>query len=156
MSIRQALLVDSPLLSSLCMDVQRLHAENHPEIFKMPLHEDFAVAFFEEMLADPSVRVYIAEEDTRALGYIFCKLIERPENPFRFAGRYLDVDQISVRPAAQGKGVGAALIKQAELLARDWNIHSIHLNSWGFNTKAHVFFEKMGFEKFNHRFWKNL
>ena len=156
MNIRQANSSDSMLLSSLCMDVQRLHAENHPDLFKMPQRNDFAVPFFDEMLADPKNSIFLAEESGEALGYVFCKLMERPETPFTFALRYVLIDQISVRPAAQKKGVGAALIERALALARDYNVPKIRLDSWGFNTGAHAFFEKMGFKKFNHRFWRNL
>ena len=156
MKIRQAVSADSLLLSSLCLGVQSLHAKHHPDLFKMPKSNDFAVSFFDEKLADPATGIFIAEENGQALGYVLCKLIERPENLFKFAMRYLDVDQISVRPTAQGQGIGVALIKQAEALARKSNVQRIHLDSWGFNTGAHAFFEKMGFEKFNHRFWKDL
>jgi len=156
MKIRQAVSIDSLLLSSLSMDVQRLHAEHRPDIFKLPQSEDFAVSFFDAMPADLTTRIFIAEEDGRALGYVLCKLIERQETPFMFAMRYLLVDQISVRPEAQGQGVGAALMKQAEAFAKELNVSRIQLDSWGFNTHAHTFFEKMGFEKFNHRFWKHL
>jgi GNAT superfamily N-acetyltransferase len=156
MNIRRAVPADNSLLSSLCTDVQRLHAGHHPDIFKMPQNDDFVVAFFDEMLADPLVTIFIAEEGGRALGYILCKLIERPDNPFTFAMRYLLIDQISVRPEAQGKGVGAALMEQAEAQASEWNVLRIQLDSWGFNTRAHSFFEKMGYEIFNHRFWRNL
>ena len=156
MRIRKAVSTDSLLLSSLCVDVQSLHAKHHPDLFKMPKSNNFAVSFFDEILADPATSIFIAEDNGQALGYTLCKLIERPENLFKFAVRYLDVDQISVRSMAQGQGVGAALIKQAELLAREANAQRIHLDSWGFNIEAHAFFEKMGFEKFNHRFWKDL
>ena len=156
MKIRQATSKDNLLLSSLTIDVQRLHAENHPDIFKIPQNDDFAVQFFDEKLADPLVRIFIAEADGQALGCVLCNLIEREENPFTFAMRYLMVDQISVKPEAQGKGVGKALIKQAEGLAKEWNASRIQLNSWGFNTNAHTFFEKMGFIKFNYRFWQKL
>ena len=44
MKIRQATLIDNLLLSSLSMDVQRLHAENHPDIFKMPDSDKFVLA----------------------------------------------------------------------------------------------------------------
>jgi len=156
MKIRQADAADSLTLSLLSMDVQRLHAENHPEIFRMPQKDDYAVAFFDGMLADPLIRIFITEENGQVLGYVLCKLIEREENPFTLAMRYLLVDQISVKPEAQGKGAGTALIKQAEMLAKDWNVSRVQLDSWGFNVKAHAFFEKMGFEKFNYRFWHNL
>ena len=156
MRIRQAVSTDSSQLSSLCMDVQSLHAEHHPDIFKMPRSEDFAIAFFEEILADPATRIFLAEGDGQALGYILCKLVERQETPFTFPMRYLLIDQISVRPEIQGQGVGAALLKQAEQLAKEWKISRIQLDSWDFNIKAHAFFENMGFKKFDHRFWRNI
>ncbi len=156
MKIRQATSTDSLLLSALCVDVQSLHAKHHPKIFKTPESDDFAVSFFDELLVEPTTKIFVVEENGQALGYALCKRIEREENPFTFTLRYLLVDQISVRPAAQGKGVGKALLTQVEALARELNIQRIQLDSWGFNTEAHAFFEKMGFEKFNHRFWKNL
>src|SRR6266498_2006631 len=100
-NIRPAIPNDALILSSLFMDVQRLHAEHHADIFKMPQQEDFAASFFEEMLADPTMFIYIAEEDGQPIGYVLCKIVERPENPFTLANRFLHIDQISVRPAAQ-------------------------------------------------------
>jgi len=156
MNIRQATPADSFLLSSLCMDVQQLHAEHHPRIFKTPQSADFAAPFFDEMLADPATTIYIAEEDAQALGYIFCNLIERPETPFTYPNRFLHIDQISVRPDVQRQGVGTALMDQVEKLARELGVSKIQLDSWDFNTKAHTFFEALGFEKFNYRFWRDL
>jgi N-acetylglutamate synthase-like GNAT family acetyltransferase len=147
MKIRKAIARDSLLLSSLCVDVQRLHAENHPEIFKMPQSDDFAVSFFEEILADSTTRIYIAEEKQRAIGYIFCKLFERPEGPFTCA---------NLRSVAQRNGVGMALMKQAEELARELGVKKIQLSSWDFNTQAHTFFERHGFAKIEHRFLRYL
>ena len=156
MKIRPATSQDPLLLSRLSRDVQRLHAEHHPDVFRMPESDDFAVSFFTEMLSDPAVYIFIAEEQGSAVGCMVCRQIERPENPFTFAARTLLVDQISVRPSAQGMGVGKALLQQAELLARELNAKRIHLDSWDFNLNAHAFFERMGFRKFNFRFWKHL
>jgi len=156
MNTRLATLPDSSVLSSLSVDVQSLHAEHYPNVFKMPESDDFARSFFDDMLADPSVRIFIAEQDGDAVGCIVCKLVERPENPFTFAARTLLVDQISVLPSARGKGVGAVLMKQAERLAEELSVQRIQLDSWGFNLNAHEFFEHMGFQKFNCRFWKYL
>jgi GNAT superfamily N-acetyltransferase len=90
------------------------------------------------------------------VGCIICKLIERLESPFTFAARTLLIDQISVHPSTRGKGVGAALMKQADALAKELNVQRIQLDSWGFNLNAHAFFEHLGFQKFNFRFWKYL
>ena len=71
MNIRKATMKDSLLLSTLCMNVQQLHTQNHPDLFKTPQSPDFAVPFFEEMLLDDTKYIYIAEENGQALGYIF-------------------------------------------------------------------------------------
>jgi len=156
MHIWQAVSADGFLLSSLCRHVQGLHAEHHPDIFKMPQNDDFAVSFFDEILADPTSRIFIAEEDGRAIGYIFCKLFERPENLFNYAHRFLQVEHIAVRPDAQEQGAGAALMQRVEELAREIGVTKLQLNSWAFNTKAHAFFESCRFEKIEHRFWRKL
>ena len=154
MYIRKATPADSLLLSTLCMDVQSLHASNHPDIFIMPESADFAVPFFNEMLADQAITIFIAEENARALGYIVCKLIERPKNAFTFELRYILIDQISVKPETRTQGIGSKLIQQAEALAREIKVSKIQLDSWDFNASAHTFFENLGFQKYNYRFWK--
>ncbi len=157
MNIRQAVPKDSLLLSSLSMDVQRLHAEYHPDTFKVPKNDNYAATFFEEMLADPQTSILIAEDENgKVLGYILCKLVEREENPFTFASRHMLIDQISVRTAAQRQGIGKALINQAVMLAKGLNVTKIQLISWDFNKDAHAVFEKMGFKKFSHRFWRDI
>jgi ribosomal protein S18 acetylase RimI-like enzyme len=154
MEIRPATPKDSLTLSALCRDVQSLHAEHHPQVFKMPQSDKFAVEFFDEILASPEFTTYIAEADGRPLGYILCRLVDRPENAFTFTNRFLLIDQISVRPDAQRRGVGTSLLKKAEGLARELGFAKIQLDSWDFNLEAHACFEKFGFEKFNYRFWK--
>jgi ribosomal protein S18 acetylase RimI-like enzyme len=156
MNIRIATPKDSLILSTLCRDVQSLHAEHHPQVFKMPQSDDFAVDFFDEMLSAPEVTIYIAEEESLPIGYVVCRLFERPENVFTDANRFLFIDQISVRPEAQRRGVGTALLKQAEIRATELGLSKLQLDSWDFNLDAHACFEKFGFQKFNHRFWLNL
>ena len=156
MKIRKATATDSLALSRLTRDVQTLHAQHYPTVFRMPDSDEFALSFFEEMLVDQAVTIFIAEENGEAAGCMLCKLVERPENPFTFAAGVLLIDQISVRPAAQGQGIGAALIQQADKLASELQVQRILLDSWDFNIKAHGFFESQGFQKFNFRFWKWL
>jgi len=157
MEIRQAVPGDALLLSTLNVDVQRLHAENHPDIFKFPMSNDFAIDFFDEKLADSMTSIFIAEEkDGQALGYVVCQLTERADNPFTFPQHYILIDQISVSPKVQRRGVGSALIERVVKMAKESSVKKIQLGSWAFNTEAHTFFEKMGFEKFHHRFWRSI
>jgi ribosomal protein S18 acetylase RimI-like enzyme len=156
MEIRSATPKDRLTLSALCRDVQNLHAEHHPQVFKMPQSDDFALGFFDEILATPEFTAFIAEEAGYPLGYILCRTVDRPENAFTYLMRFLLVDQISVRPDAQRRGIGTALLKKAEDHARELGLGKLQLDSWDFNLEAHACFEKFGFEKFNYRFWKTF
>jgi diamine N-acetyltransferase len=156
MNTRKAESRDAPLLSALCADVQHLHASHHPEVFKMPSAPDFAETFFRDQLQDPLVHIFIAEQDGLAIGYIFCKLTERPENAFRHENRFVHIDQISVAPDKQGHGAGAALMARACALAKELGVKRIQLDTWDFNLKAHGFFEYEGFTKFMYHYWLTL
>lgn len=156
MDTRLASPADVYLLSSLCVTVQELHAAHHPEIFVMPSGPNFAEDFFASQLTDPLIHIFIAEENGHALGYILCKLVERPANMITHEMRYVLIDQISVLPESQGKGVGAALIERTRVLANELGVKQIRLDTWDFNTKAHGFFEHEEFTKFIYRYWLNL
>ena len=66
------------------------------------------------------------------------------------------VEQISVRPQAQGRGVGALLMGKVENIARELDVKRIELGSWDFNMSAHGFFERMGYQKRHFEFWKTI
>jgi GNAT superfamily N-acetyltransferase len=54
-----------------------------------------------------------------------------------------------VAPRARGAGVGRALMKAAENYARSLRLASVTLNTWVFNTGAHDFYERLGYERLN-------
>ena len=150
MIIRRATQEDALALSSLCVDVQRLHAEHYPQLFKFPETEDFALAFFSEWLGYPTVVIFIAEDRGEACGYAVCRHIERPETAFTFPVRFLQIEHISVRPALQGKGTGAALMAEAESLARELGHPPDGAEVLGVQYWRAWFLRGLGFEKFNH------
>jgi GNAT superfamily N-acetyltransferase len=153
MEIRQAKLEDIETLSRLNVQVQQLHAEAYPKLFKMPEQDDFAVPFFESLFEDVNVRIYIVE-DPVPTGYVVLRIVRREENPFTYPWKFAYIDQISVQPEYQGKGVGKLLMARAAQLAEEENLNFIALDSWGFNTEAHGFFESVGYDFYNYRMWK--
>jgi len=44
-------------------------------------------------------------------------------------------------------------MKAAEMPAKELAVQRIQRDSWDFNTDAYAFFERLGFQKFNFRFW---
>lgn len=73
--------------------------------------------------------------------------MERPDNPYTYAQRYVLIDQISVKPSEQGHGYGRKLIETVIQWTVDCGMASVMLNTWGFNAHAHGFFEAMGFKR---------
>ena len=153
MEIRKATTKDAATLSALNVDVQRIHAAAFPEIFKQPENDSFALDFMLERLADPLNTFLIVSDHGVDAGYVFVKIIDRPENPFTHAWKFLYIDQISVKPAYRGRGYGKALMQAVRKLAQEMGIETIALDTWSFNEQALAFFREQGFATFNERLW---
>ncbi len=147
MNIRRATLDDVGILARLNEDVQRIHAAAYPTIFKQPDYPAVMTDFKTRILGNPQGQVYIAEVDGEAVGYIYALKMERLENPYTYAQRYMLIDQISVKPTAQGHGCGRKLIQTVIDWATACGMARVMLDTWGFNVHAHGFFETMGFKR---------
>ncbi len=151
--IRLATRDDAEVISALNVDVQRLHAEALPHLFKPPSADTFSPSAFLELLADPNNYIYLASMDGEAVGYIYAEHRRQPETASRYAMESLYIHHISVRPDYRTKGVGNALVRAVKELANDAGITTIALDVWSFNTSAKGFFEKHGFVNYNERMW---
>jgi hypothetical protein len=61
-----------------------------------------------------------------------------------------------VKPPGAGMNIRLATRADSSLLSGELALSKIQLDSWDFNTKAHTFFEGLGFEKFDYSFWRDL
>jgi diamine N-acetyltransferase len=147
MNIRPATLEDINVLAELNADVQRLHANALPYLFKQPDHSAAIIADFRERIfADVEGRVLLAEIDGEAAGYVYARVNHRPDNAYTYAFDTIHIDQISVRPIYQGQGFGRALVQVVFDWARAEKIDRVTLATWAFNIEAQAFFKKQGFE----------
>ena len=150
-TIRRATAADSQVLATLVADVQQLHADALPTIYK-PVTD--LTLFIDDvqnrLLANPDGWVYIAEVAGQAVGYVYVVREERPETPYTFARSHLLIDQIAVKPAYQGQGYGQALMRAICNLARAEGIAQVTLRVMEFNAAAIGFYQHLGFEMFSH------
>jgi len=152
MKIRLATAEDVDMLVGLNADVQKLHADAMPYLFKQPSDlASLAVDFRDRILADSDGSTFIVEDEGQARGYVYIRIVQRPENAYTYAQNLIYIDQISVTPTAQGKGYGRALMEAVFDLARSQGIDRVVLDTWAFNIPAHRFFERMGFKPLNYR-----
>jgi len=85
-------------------------------------------------------RVVAAWDGDEPIGYIQVS----PRLQLGFAP-YLEIDQLLVSENHRRRGIGAALVREAELLARADGITRIKLESEISKAGAHVFYESVGF-----------
>jgi len=152
--IRQATVADVDTLVDLVDPVQALHAEAHPDVFVYPVEPSRNRSFFADRVGQPDGYFPIAMRDARPVGFLWCRLQNRPANAFKKANRFLFVDQISVLSEARGCGVGRLLMQFVKDLAKTLDIPEIRLDSWSFNEEAHRFFTGDGFEPYRVEFWR--
>ena len=152
MNIRLATLDDIDALVRLNAEVQKLHADALPYLFKQPDNPTGIMADFRErILADPEGHVFLAEIDGEPAGYAYAHVNHRLDNAYTYAFDTIYIDQIGVKSVYQGQGVGRALIQAVFEWARTENISRVTLDTGAFNTNAQAFFKKQGFEFFIYR-----
>ncbi|MBN2794290.1 MAG: GNAT family N-acetyltransferase [Clostridia bacterium] len=142
--------MDAGLLGILNHDVQEIHHEIEPGIFKAHSKEAMD-ALFQEYLKDENMSAYIAYDDEMPVGYILLEIKHSKETFFKYSYKALVIDQICIEAAYKGKGFGKALVDLAKDIAREENIKRIEMNYWTENKASGEFFRSQGFENYNER-----
>jgi GNAT superfamily N-acetyltransferase len=101
----------------------------------IPAEDDHPTAVLDELLASGG-RLYVAEVDGEAVGVGGLKLLSDT------AG---EIKRMFVRPAAQGLGVGRAIVQQLIADARALGCQTIYLESASFMHPAHALYRSVGF-----------
>jgi shikimate dehydrogenase len=154
--VRRATLLDCAAISALNGHVQRLHAEAQPAFFKPPSATTFPPDYVAELMARPDTVMLVAEAAGDVVGYLYADVTPAMETSSTYAFGRFYIHHIGVAPEQQGRGVGAALIAAAKAEAHRRGIGRLALSTWAFNEGAQRFFERQGFESYNHRMWLQL
>lgn len=73
-----------------------------------------------------------------------------------WCGKYLELDNLVVDPALRSGGLGTALIRHLEGLARDEGCNLAVLDSYTSNHSSHRLYHRLGFEIWGFHFVKPL
>lgn len=142
--IRRATQFDTSTLAQLNGIVHELHVAERPDQFIRTNALDLA-AWYRSLLAMPAARVWIAEQDGVAAGYVLTLQHARNATQFSAAREWCDIDQIAVHPAHRRKGIATALINTAVADAVQRGITAIELSSWAFNHDMHALLKRLKF-----------
>ena len=144
-TVRAAIMEDADAIACLTIEVQQLHREALPDIFKLPSAQLFSRERLATLLQDANSTVAVAESKGEIIGHVYGKILHRPENDFKKAEKYMYIQQIGVRKDVRRQGVGRALIAFIESRALASAVTGLQLDYWAFNTRARSFFESCGF-----------
>jgi ribosomal protein S18 acetylase RimI-like enzyme len=143
MSIRRAQAQDIPDILRLLVQVNMVHHNARPDLFKGPATK-YSAAELREILRDDDNPVFVYTEGDQFLGYIFCQAEICKESPLRTGIRTLYIDDLCVDETARGQHVGESLYRYVLDYAKKLGFYNVTLHVWGGNDGAQAFYEKMG------------
>ena len=141
--VRRAAEKDIPSLMDLLKQVNKVHYDGRPDLFK--LETKYSPDELSKIIADNDTPVFVCEgEGGKVLGHGFC-VMQRPENTRLLTDILtLYIDDICVDESARGMHVGEAIYEHIIEYARSNGCYNVTLNVWSCNPGAMKFYEKMG------------
>jgi GNAT superfamily N-acetyltransferase len=140
LEFRDATEVDLPEIVALLAEDTLGEKREDPSL---PLDPRYAEAFA-AIQSDPHQRLIVAERDGRVVGCLQLTLI--PGIAFTGAWRGL-IEAVRVAGDLRGQGIGARLIDRAVAEARAFGCRMVQLTSHKSRTRAHHFYEQLGWTR---------
>jgi len=107
-------------------------------------------------LADEQTGFFVAEDNGELAGNVHVIVRDTPLVPVLKPRRFAHIDEIVVKAAYRGRGVGHLLMEQAEAWARANGATAIELGVYEFNREAQDFYRGLGYTTFSRRMSKLL
>ncbi len=144
MHVRKACEKDIERLLELLVQVDMVHHNGRPDIFKGPATK-YNEQQLAEIISDESTPVFVCvDENDKALGHAFCAAKQVKDDPVLTDIRTLYIDDICVDEAARGRHIGRALFEHVAAHAKKEGFYNVTLNVWTCNEGALRFYESLG------------
>ena len=133
---------DIPRLLELLHQVNMVHYERRPDIFK-PHTTKYNAEQLRDLLTQPDKAIFVYE-DEGVQGYAFVQMEDVHDDILLRDMRTLYIDDICVDEQARGKHVGKQLFEHVRAYAEKLGCGAITLNVWEGNDAAMAFYRKLG------------
>ncbi len=142
-SVRHATENDIPAILELLKQVNKVHHDGRPDLFKLATKYDGEE--LKAIITNEETPVFVYDDgEGHILGHGFC-IMQRPDNTKLLTDiRTLYIDDICVDENARGKHVGKAIYDHIIDYARQKGCYNVTLNVWTCNPGAMKFYEKLG------------
>ena len=143
MNIRRAENKDIPQLDKLLFQVNKVHSDARPDLFK-PGAKKYMDEELKAILANDETPVFAAvDENENILGYAFC-VFESAHSSAMQNRKTLYIDDLCVDEVCRGQHVGTKLYEYVLDFAKREGCYNVTLNVWALNESARKFYEKCG------------
>lgn len=156
LSIREASDQDYEGLCEVFAEVDALHREALPHLFREPDGPARAREYISSIIADENAAIFVAESDNQIIGFVHICLREPPDIPIMVPRHYASINDLAVRRRFRRSGIGRSLIERAHQWARDKGVTQVELTVWEFNKEAIAFYEKLGYKTASRRMSRSL
>lgn len=114
-------------------------------------YEDLKIRI-SQMQEDKNYIIFTAVANETIIGFIGLQI----GLAFEITGKIMRIIALAVSGSSQRKGIGSALIQEAEKYASENNVSIIQVNSGLKRIEAHQFYEKQSFYKKGYSFFKRI
>ena len=141
--IRRAVEKDIPKIGDLLSQVDLVHHNGRPDIFK--IGRKYSDDELKTLLKDGNRPILVCvDENDSVMGYCFCIYQQYIDNSVMTDIKTLYIDDLCVDEKMRGKHIGKELYAAAVKLAKDSGCYNLTLNVWSCNESAMRFYESCG------------
>ncbi len=141
--VRFAIEKDIPKIEDLLSQVDMVHHNGRPDIFK--IGTKYSAQELRLLLNNKQRPILVAtDENDQVMGYCFCIFQQHIDNSVLTDIKTLYIDDLCVDENLRGKHIGMQLYDAAVKLARENGCYNLTLNVWSCNPSALRFYESLG------------
>ena len=141
--IRLAIEKDIPKIEDLLSQVDLVHHNGRPDIFK--IGKKYSEEELKELLKDGERPILVCVNDSdEVMGYCFCIYQQHVDSSVLTDIKTLYIDDLCVDEKLRGKHIGKKLYEAAVQLAKENGCYNLTLNVWSCNPSALRFYESCG------------
>ena len=144
MTVRRAEKKDIESIMNLLVQVDMVHHNGRPDLFKGPTTKYTREQLAKVLLNDNSPVFVCVDEEDNVLGHAFCIMQQHIDDNVLTDIKTLYIDDICVDEKHRGAHVGRTLYDHVIGYAKDSGCYNVTLNVWSCNPGAMRFYEKCG------------
>lgn len=142
--IRKAIKKDIPKIMELLIQVDMVHHNGRPDIFKGPATKYTEIELSDIIYNDKTPVFVSVDENDFVMGYAFCVFQQHINDNILTDIKTLYIDDLCVDESLRGKHIGKELYEYVLDFARENGCYNVTLNVWSCNESAKRFYENLG------------